>query len=116
MPSLADYFAKERYQPKYEFGTRVFGKWNKIPFAGTIYGDSVINEIEGPRLTIDLDLPIKFKDTVYTRIVDTHKNVKDIRLIKELAPEADRIAEASKTSRNGFDSRPARQVTKKVKK
>lgn len=116
MVSLADYFAKERYQPKYEFGTRVFGKWNKIPFIGTIYGDSVISESEGPRLSIELDLPIKFANKIYTRIIDTHKNVKEIKRIKEIAPEADRIDGASKTSGSGFDSRLARQSTKKVKK
>jgi hypothetical protein len=82
MVSLADYFAKERYQAKYEFGTRVFGRWNKIPFIGTIYGDSVINIEQGPRLTVHLDLPIKFDSTIYSVIIDNHKSFKDLSPLK----------------------------------
>lgn len=99
MVSLADYFAKERYQPKYEFGTRVFGRWHKIPFIGTIYGDSVISELEGPRLTIELDLPLMFDKKVYNRIIDTHKNVKEIKRISELVFETEaKIPTSRKTS------------------
>ncbi len=75
MVSMADYFKQERYQPKYEFGTRVIGKWNKIPFVGTIYGDSVISEAEGPRLTIHLDLPLKHKDKYHNILIVKHKDV-----------------------------------------
>lgn len=122
MPSLAEYFAKERYQPKYEFGTRVFGKWNKIPFIGTIYGDSVISEEQGPRLTIHLDLPIKFEDTVYTVIIDTHKSFKELSLL--IDPEdkkallSRKVREAdSKPASDGFDSHTAHQTkTKSVEK
>ena len=75
MPSLADYFKENRYQPKYAFGTRVIGKWNKIPFVGTLYTDSVISEAEGPRYTIHLDLPLKFKDKYYNYLIVKHKEV-----------------------------------------
>lgn len=78
---MADYFAKERYQPKYEFGTRVIGKWNKIPFVGTIYNDSIISDVEGPRLTIHLDLPLKYKDKYHSILVVKHKDV-SIQLYK----------------------------------
>ena len=81
MVSLADYFAKERYQAKYEFGTRVFGRWNKIPFMGTIYGDSVINQEQGPRLTIHLDLPIKFDNVIYSVIIDTHRSFNELSIL-----------------------------------
>ena len=81
MPSLKEYFEKNRYQPKYEFGTRVFAKWNKIPFVGTIYGDSVISDIQGPRLSISLDLPLKYQDKIYTMLFVSHKDIKDIRLL-----------------------------------
>lgn len=84
MASLKEYFDKERYKPKYEFGSRVFGRWNKIPFVGTIYGDSVISNEQGPRLTIQLDLPIKHNNTVKTIIVDTHKMFKDLKLLEEI--------------------------------
>ncbi len=76
MASLAEYFAKNRYQAKYDIGDRVIGKWNKIPFVGTVGNDTEINEIEGPRISIHLDLPIKYKDKVYTVIIVKHKDIK----------------------------------------
>ena len=42
MASLAEYFEKNRYKPKYFLGDRVFGYWNKIPFIGTVGNDTVI--------------------------------------------------------------------------
>ena len=79
MPSLTEYFEKNTYKAKYEFGTRVFGRWNKIPFMGTIYTDTVVSNEQGPRLSIHLDLPIKFENKVYNIIIDTHKSFKDIK-------------------------------------
>ena len=74
--NLAEYFAKHRYHAKYDMGDRVFGYWNKIPFVGTVGVDTVINEAEGPRISIHLDLPIKYKDVIYTFIFVKHKDVK----------------------------------------
>lgn len=115
MPSLAEYFAKERYQAKYEFGTRVFGRWNKIPFMGTIYGDSVISEEQGPRLTIHLDLPFKFDDRIVSVIIDTHKSFKDLSVLVDpeakKAPVSRKVRETdSKPVCDGFDSRTAHQT------
>jgi hypothetical protein len=74
--NLADYFAKNRYNAKYEFGARVFGKWNKIPFIGSVGNDSVVNELEGPRLSITLDLPIMYEGELRYHIIAKHKDVK----------------------------------------
>jgi hypothetical protein len=74
--NLAEYFKQNRYQAKYDIGDRVFGKWNKIPFVGTVGNDTVINENEGPRITVHLDLPIKYQDKVYTVIIVKHKDIK----------------------------------------
>ena len=74
--TLAEYFKLNRYQAKYDIGDRLIGKWNKIPFVGTVGNDTLINEIEGPRISIHLDLPIKYKDKVYTIIFVKHKDVK----------------------------------------
>ena len=110
MASLTEYFEKNTYKAKYEFGTRIFGRWNKVPFVGTIYGDSVISLEQGPRLSIHLDLPISVDNKVYNIIIDTHRAIKDLTvLVDPFAPEADRIARASKTSGSGFDSRQAHQ-------
>lgn len=110
MPSLTEYFEKNRYQAQYEFGTRVFGKYKKIPFIGSIYGDSVISETEGPRLTIHLDLPIKIDGIFKTILIDTHDKFKDIsELIDPFAPVAERKARAVKTHGSKFKSQPAHQ-------
>ena len=76
MASLAEYFSKNRYQAKYDIGDRVMGKWNKIPFVGTVGNDTLISEIEGPRVSVHLDLPIKYKDKVYTILFLKHKDIK----------------------------------------
>ena len=76
MASLAEYFKLHRYQSVYDIGDRVIGKWNKIPFVGTVGNDTQINEIEGPRISIHLDLPIKFENKLYTVIIVKHKDVK----------------------------------------
>ncbi len=76
MVSLAEYFKQNRYQAKYDIGDRVFGKWNKIPFVGTVGNDTLINETEGPRITVHVDLPIKYKDKIYTVIIVKHKDIK----------------------------------------
>ena len=81
MASLAEYFAANRYMGKYNLGDRVIGKWNKIPFVGSVGNDSVVNEVEGPRITIHLDLPIKYKDVIHRIIIVKHK---DIRKLPEL--------------------------------
>jgi hypothetical protein len=38
--------------------------------------DTLINEIEGPRISVHLDLPIKYKDKIHRVIIVKHKDVK----------------------------------------
>ena len=76
MASLKEYFEQNRYQAKYSIGDRVFGKFNKIPFVGTVGNDTVVSEAEGPRVSVHLDLPIKYQDKVYTVIIVKHKDIK----------------------------------------
>ena len=78
MGNQTDYFEKIGYRPTYFLGDRVFGKWNKIPFIGTVGNDTKINDIEGPRISIHLDLPIKYKGTVYNFIFVKHKDIKKL--------------------------------------
>lgn len=77
MGSQTDYFERIGYKPQYFIGDRVFGKWNKIPFIGTVGNDRVVSN-EGPEITIHLDLPIKYKDEVKTFIIVKHKDIKQI--------------------------------------
>ena len=79
MSNLTRYFENKAYQPTWFIGDRVQGKWNKIPFVGTVGNDTVISEIEGPRVSVHLELPIKFKDNVHTIIFVQPKDLKEYR-------------------------------------
>jgi hypothetical protein len=84
MRNQADYFKENRHVAKYEFGERIFGYWNSIPFVGTIGNDTVINETIGPQFSIHLDLPIRFENTTYNVIVDKQSNFKKITKLIEM--------------------------------
>jgi hypothetical protein len=76
MSNLTDYFNRIGYNCKYFIGDRVSGTWNKIPFMGTVGNDSAVD-----RVSIHLDLPIKYSDKIHNIIFVTHK---DIKLLKEI--------------------------------
>jgi hypothetical protein len=76
MASLAEYFAENRYKGKWEIGDRVFGHWNKIPFIGSVGSDSVISELDGPRVTITLDLPIRINNHNHYVVIVKPKDLK----------------------------------------
>jgi hypothetical protein len=78
MGNQTDYFNRIGYKPKYHLGDRVFGYWNKIPFIGSVGNDTVINELEGPRITIHLDLPIKFQNKINNIVVVKHKDIRPL--------------------------------------
>jgi len=79
MASLEEYFAKHRPKPVWHIGDRVFGHWNKIPFIGTVGNDNMISELEGPRVSIFLDLPIKHDEKVYEIIFVKQKDIKRLK-------------------------------------
>ena len=81
MGNLADYFEKTAYKAKYNIGDRVHGYWNKIPFVGTVGNDSCVDGAN-PRISIHLDLPIKYAERVHNIIFATHRDVKGY--LKEL--------------------------------
>jgi hypothetical protein len=68
MATYAEYFAKVCYKPKWIIGDRVFGRYKKVPFVGTVGNDSLVNPDDGPRVSIHLDLPIKV-DKEYKLII-----------------------------------------------
>jgi hypothetical protein len=76
MGNQTDYFEKIGYKPTWYIGDRVFGYWNKIPFVGTVGNDTVVNHIEGPRISVHLDLPIKFDKQVHYVIIVKHEDIK----------------------------------------
>jgi hypothetical protein len=63
MGTLAEYFAKNRPTATWQFGDRVSGKFNGVPFVGTCGGEGMVNETEGSLVTVFLDLPLKSKTT-----------------------------------------------------
>lgn len=75
MMNLSEYFEKNRYKPTYFIGDRVRGKWNGIPFIGTVGNDSVVSETEGPKISVFLDLPIKYEDKIHNVIFIKHKDI-----------------------------------------
>ena len=79
MGNQTDYFNRIGYKPTWFIGDRVHGKWNKIPFVGTVGNDRLINERDGPEITVHLDLPIKYKDKVHNFLIVKHKDIKAYR-------------------------------------
>jgi hypothetical protein len=79
MGNQTEYFERIGYQPIWYIGDRVFGYWNKIPFVGTVGNDTVINHIEGPRISVHLDLPIKFDKNVHHVIIVKHEDITALR-------------------------------------
>lgn len=76
MGNQTDYFNRIGYQPVYFIGDRVQGTWNKIPFRGTVGNDTLINHLEGPRISVHVDLPIKYQGNVRTVIMVKHRDIK----------------------------------------
>lgn len=69
----------KRYQPTYVIGDRVFGRWNGIPFIGSVGNDSQISEEEGPRVSVLLDLPIVYNGQSRTVVLVTHQDIKPLK-------------------------------------
>ena len=79
MGNQTDYFERIGYRARYQIGDRVFGRWNAIPFVGTVGNDRVIDKT-GPQVTIHLDLPIRHEQQVRNVIVVRHRDIS--KLIK----------------------------------
>jgi hypothetical protein len=77
--SLTQYFEKIGYKPIYFIGDRVSGKWNDIPFIGTVGNDTIISEEEGPRISILLDLPIHYENEYRNVIIVKHNDIKPLK-------------------------------------
>ena len=86
MGSLAEYFEKNRPKPVWFLGDRVFGYWNKIPFIGTVGNDNMVSELEGPRVSIFLDLPIYFEDKLHRVIFVKQKDIKRLKSMDDTEP------------------------------
>ena len=77
--NLAEYFQANRPRPRYQFGDRVEGVYKGIPYVGTAYTDNMVNEHEGVRVSIHLDLPIKLGTEWVSYIRVGYKDIKGLR-------------------------------------
>ena len=84
MANQTDYFNKIGYKHTYDIGDRVFGKWNKIPFVGSVGNDTLINELIGPQVSIHLDLPIRLTNKLHNFIIITGKDIKTLKKLTVL--------------------------------
>ena len=66
--TLSEYFAENRYQPKYLIGDRVTGTFEGIKFVGSVGTDSVRSDTEEPHVTVSLDLPLLYNGKVHNII------------------------------------------------
>ena len=80
MASLTDYFEKTIPKPKYQFGDRVDGVYQGVPFVGTVGTDNICSLEEGPMVTVSLDLPLKTADSLHMTFVRVkYKDIKGLR-------------------------------------
>jgi len=75
MSCLTDYFDQVGYTGTWQIGDRVIGKWNNIPFVGTVGNDRLISLLIGPEVTVHLDLPFKYQDKIYHRLIVKHCDI-----------------------------------------
>jgi hypothetical protein len=71
----AEYFAdknKDTPRPKFDLGTRVFGRFAGVPFIGT-----VVREQE-KRVLVHADLPVKVKQDIHNVMWVSTKDVKQL--------------------------------------
>lgn len=71
--TLEEYFKENRYKAKWLIGDRVEGKWNGIPFVGSVLNDTEVSPEVGPIVQISVDLPILYKGKEYN-IITTKPN------------------------------------------
>ena len=86
MASQTDYFNRIGYKHTYDIGDRVIGHYKKIPFVGTVGNDRKINDIDGPEVTIHLDLPMKVDNEYRHVIIVKHKQIKRLKSLEDTEP------------------------------
>jgi len=79
MSTLAEHFEANRPKPRYKFGDRVEGVYQGMPWVGTAYTDNMRSELEGPMVSIHLDLPMKIDSVWYHNIRVKYEDIKGLR-------------------------------------
>ena len=86
MSNLAAYFEANRYKPKWFIGDRVFGYYNGIPFIGTVGNDTLTSELEGPKVNVHLDLPMRVDKEYKSFIIVKPKDLKRLKSMDDEEP------------------------------
>lgn len=71
-----EYFDKNRKHIKYHIGDRVEGKYNGIPFVGTVLLEHIVGEDQISVAHINLDLPLKHQEKWLNMISVSPKTIK----------------------------------------
>lgn len=77
--TLAEYFDSVSYKATYDLGDRILGRYKGVPFIGTVGNDNQLNPIDGPFITVHLDLPIKIDEEVKDVIIVKHHDINRLR-------------------------------------
>ena len=78
--TLAEYFEANRPKAKYQIGDRVEGKYQGVPYVGTVGCDNLRNYEEGPMVTVHLDLPLRTKKETHLHFIRVgYKDIKGLR-------------------------------------
>jgi hypothetical protein len=75
MGRQCDWFIANGYKHTYDLGDRIMGLWNGIPFVGSVGNDRLVNDLDGPEITVHLDLPIRIEDKIHRIIITKHADV-----------------------------------------
>ena len=75
MGRQSDWFNAIGYKHTYDLGDRIMGIWNGIPFVGSVGNDRLVNDNNGPEITVHLDLPIRVEDKIHRIIITKHADV-----------------------------------------
>jgi hypothetical protein len=79
--NLAEYFAANRPKARYHIGDRVEGRYQGVPYVGTVGSDVMRNETEGSMVTVHLDLPLKTKTETHMNFIRVgYKDIKGLRV------------------------------------
>jgi hypothetical protein len=73
----AVYFYLNRYKPKYLIGDKVKGKYNDLPWTGTVLNDTYLNDEEGPYVLVYLDKPMTIDGDERNILKLKHDEVKE---------------------------------------
>jgi hypothetical protein len=71
----AEYFAdrhRDTPRPKFDLGTRVFGRFSGVPFIGTVVRE------QDKRVLIHTDLPVKVKNDIHNIVTVLAKDIKKL--------------------------------------